>query len=123
MGIETVEEHRCFGGLQGVYRHQSEATATPMTFSVFVPPGHETGPRPILWYLSGLTCTWENATIKGQFQKTAAELGLIVVCADTSPRGTDLPSEHDSFDFGSGAGFYVDATRSPGRSIIAWRAM
>jgi S-formylglutathione hydrolase len=113
MAIETVSTWRSFGGTQGVYRHDSTATATPMTFSVFVPPLAAGGPVPVLWWLSGLTCTWENATTKAGFQGPAAEHGLIVVCPDTSPRGLDLPGEHDAYDFGSGAGFYLDAVVEP----------
>lgn len=113
MTIETVSTWRSFGGTQGVYRHESAATGTAMTFSVFVPPQAAAGQVPVLWWLSGLTCTWENATTKAGFQGPAAEHGLIVVCPDTSPRGTDLPGEHESYDFGSGAGFYLDATAEP----------
>ncbi len=111
---EIVAGHRCHGGVQAVYRHQSTATGTPMEFSIFLPPAAETGQRcPVLWWLSGLTCTWENATTKAGFQAPAAAAGMIVVCPDTSPRGLDLPGEHDSYDLGSGAGFYVDATVQP----------
>jgi len=113
MSVETLEEHRCFGGVQGVYRHPSRETGTAMTFSLFRPPQAEAVRCPVLIWLSGLTCTHENATTKGQFQKPSAEHGLIVVCPDTSPRGLDLPGEHDSYDFGSGAGFYLDATVEP----------
>jgi S-formylglutathione hydrolase len=84
-----------------------------MTFSVYVPPQAVDGPVPVLWWLSGLTCTWENATTKAGFQGAAAEHGVIVVCPDTSPRGLELPREHESYDFGSGAGFYLDATVEP----------
>ncbi|MFO1070205.1 MAG: S-formylglutathione hydrolase [Geminicoccaceae bacterium] len=113
MTLETLETHRCFGGTQGVYRHASAATGTAMAFSVFVPPQAAQGRVPVLWFLSGLTCTWENATTKAGFQRTAAEHGLMVVCPDTSPRGLNLPGEHDAYDFGSGAGFYLDATAAP----------
>ena len=113
MLLETVEEHRCFGGLQGIYRHASRATATPMRFAVFVPPQAADGPVPAVWFLAGLTCTEENFTIKAGAQKMAAELGLALVAPDTSPRGLDLPGEHDAYDFGSGAGFYVDAVQPP----------
>lgn len=113
LAIERVRRHRAFGGEQAVYRHQSASTATPMEFSIFLPSQAASAPRPVLFYLSGLTCTWANVTEKGGFQRTAAELGLIIVCPDTSPRGTDLPGEHDAYDFGSGAGFYVDATLAP----------
>lgn len=111
--LETIRSHRCFEGEQAVYRHASAVTGTAMEFSVFLPPQAENGPCPVVFYLSGLTCTWANVTEKGGFQRTAAELGLIVVCPDTSPRGTDLPGEHETYDFGSGAGFYVDATVEP----------
>ena len=111
--IETVAKIRSFGGTQGVYRHRSDATGTPMEFSVYVPPQAADGPCPVVTWLSGLTCTWENATTKAGFQGSAAEAGLVVVCPDTSPRGLDLPGEHASYDFGSGAGFYVDATEPP----------
>lgn len=114
MAIETIAAHRCHGGVQTVYRHASATTGTDMEFSVYLPPAAENGRRcPVLWWLSGLTCTWENATTKACFQGPAAAAGLIVVCPDTSPRGLDLPGEHDAYDFGSGAGFYVDATVEP----------
>jgi len=113
MGIETIAEHRCFGGIQGYYRHDSSETGTPMRFAVFVPPQAASGTRPVLYFLSGLTCTEENFTVKSGAQRRAAELGLVLVMPDTSPRGTDLPGEHDAYDFGSGAGFYVDATEAP----------
>ncbi|MEO1190514.1 MAG: S-formylglutathione hydrolase [Pseudomonadota bacterium] len=110
--METLEEHACFGGTQGVYAHESAATGTKMTFSVYQPPQAAEGPCPVLYYLSGLTCTWENATVKAGAQRYAAEAGLILVFPDTSPRGDDVP-DVDNYDFGSGAGFYVDATEAP----------
>ena len=113
MTLEQIGAWKSFGGWQKVFRHISGETETAMELSVFLPPAAEQGPCPVLWYLSGLTCTWENVTTKGGFQRAAAEHGLIVVCPDTSPRGLDLPGEHDAYDFGSGAGFYVDATRDP----------
>jgi S-formylglutathione hydrolase len=113
MTMEPVRQYRCFDGTQEVYRHASKATGTDMEFSVFVPSQAETSSRPVLTYLSGLTCTWANVTEKGGAQRSAADHGLILVCPDTSPRGTDLPGEHDGYDFGSGAGFYVDATEPP----------
>jgi len=113
MALEQVAAHRCFGGTQGFYRHASAETGTPMRFAVFVPPQAASGPRPVLYFLSGLTCTEENFTTKAGAQRRAAELGLVLVMPDTSPRGTDLPGEHESWDFGSGAGFYVDATEAP----------
>ena len=112
MSLETVSTTRFFGGTQGVYRHASDATGTDMTFSVFVPPQAERGPVPVVWYLSGLTCTHANVTDKGQFQRACAELGLIFVAPDTSPRGPGVPDD-DAYDFGQGAGFYLDATEAP----------
>lgn len=112
MTSETVSENTAFGGTQGVYSHDSEDTGTPMTFSVFV-PGHQEGAKlPILWYLSGLTCTHANVTEKGEFRAACAEHGIIFVAPDTSPRGEDVPDD-EGYDFGKGAGFYVDATESP----------
>jgi S-formylglutathione hydrolase len=111
--LEKIKSHRCFGGEQAVYRHASSATGTAMEFSIFLPPRAANGPCPVVIYLSGLTCTWANVTEKGGFQREAAKRGLIVVCPDTSPRGTDLPGEHQAYDFGSGAGFYLDATVEP----------
>ncbi|MGA0604695.1 S-formylglutathione hydrolase [Phenylobacterium sp. VNQ135] len=110
--MELVSQAKSFGGVQGVYRHQSRETGTPMVFSVFVPPQAERGPRPVVWYLSGLTCTHANVTEKGQYQRACAELGLIFVAPDTSPRGEGVPDD-PAYDFGQGAGFYVDATQSP----------
>jgi S-formylglutathione hydrolase len=111
--LEQILARRCFGGTQAVYRHASRATGTEMEVAVYLPPAAEKGPCPVVTWLSGLTCTWANATEKAGFQRVAAERGLIIVCPDTSPRGTDLPGEHDAYDFGSGAGFYLDATRPP----------
>jgi len=113
--METLSENTCFGGIQGVYSHASAVTGTPMRFSVYCPPQMKAnaGPVPILWWLSGLTCTEENFTTKAGAQRYAAERGVMVVAPDTSPRGLDLPGEHDAYDFGSGAGFYVDATQAP----------
>ena len=112
--METVSEVRAFGGTQGVYRHRSTATGTDMTFSVYVPP-HEEGARlPVVWYLSGLTCTHANVTEKGEYRAACAELGLIFVAPDTSPRGEGVPDDPaGAYDFGLGAGFYVDATQAP----------
>jgi S-formylglutathione hydrolase len=112
-GLTTLKQHRCHGGAQGVYRHESSATQCSMEFAVYVPPQAEHGKVPVLYWLSGLTCTWANFTEKAGVQRHAAAHGLIVVAPDTSPRGTDLPGEHDAYDFGSGAGFYVDATAAP----------
>ncbi|MBU2089251.1 MAG: S-formylglutathione hydrolase, partial [Alphaproteobacteria bacterium] len=112
--MEILKKHACFGGVQGVYRHPSAETGTAMDFAVYLPPQAEAGGRlPVLYFLSGLTCNWENVTVKAGAQRYAAEHGLILVAPDTSPRGLDLPGEHDSYDFGSGAGFYVDATQAP----------
>ena len=112
MGIESVSEVRSHGGVQGVYKHASSATGTDMTFAVFVPEGN--GPMPVLWYLSGLTCTHANVTEKGEYRAACAEAGIIFVAPDTSPRGEAVPDDLDgAWDFGLGAGFYVDATQEP----------
>ncbi|NVD44932.1 S-formylglutathione hydrolase [Qipengyuania atrilutea] len=111
--METIATNKSHGGTQGVYTHHSEETGTEMTFSVFVPP-HETGAKlPVLWYLSGLTCTHENVTEKGEYRQACAEHGIIFVAPDTSPRGSDVPDAEDEFDFGKGAGFYLDASEEP----------
>ncbi|WP_374943468.1 S-formylglutathione hydrolase [Sphingomonas sp.] len=110
--METVSTAKAFGGIQGVYRHASAATGTPMTFSVFVPPHADGATLPVVWYLSGLTCTHANVTDKGDYRRACAELGLILVAPDTSPRGEDVPDD-PAWDFGQGAGFYVDATQAP----------
>jgi S-formylglutathione hydrolase len=110
LSLETLSTAKSFGGTQGVYRHHSRETGTEMTFSVFTPP--QPGPRPVVWYLSGLTCTHANVTEKGQFQRACAELGLIFVAPDTSPRGEGVPDD-PAYDFGQGAGFYLDATQAP----------
>lgn len=110
MIVETLSEQRCFGGVQGFYRHQSAATGTGMRFAAFVPPGE--GPFPVLWFLAGLTCTEENFTTKAGAQRAAAEHKVILLAPDTSPRGDDVPDD-DAYDFGKGAGFYVDATEAP----------
>ncbi len=110
--MEQVSAWRSQGGKQGVYTHQSTVTGTPMTFSVFV-PDHEPGAKlPVLWYLSGLTCTHANVTEKGEYRAACARHGIIFVAPDTSPRGDDLPDD-EGYDFGKGAGFYVDATQAP----------
>ena len=114
MTIETVSTIRSHGGTQGVYKHASKATGTVMTFAVFVPPQAAEKPCPVVWYLSGLTCTHANVTEKGEFRRACAELGLIFVAPDTSPRGDGVPGDPaQAYDFGLGAGFYVDATQSP----------
>jgi S-formylglutathione hydrolase len=112
--VETVSTARSFGGVQAVYKHASAATGTDMTFSVYV-PDHRAGVRlPVVWYLSGLTCTHANVTEKGEFRRACAELGLIFVAPDTSPRGEGVADDPDgAYDFGLGAGFYVDATQPP----------
>jgi S-formylglutathione hydrolase len=110
--MEQVSTNRSHGGTQGVYSHASAQTGTPMTFSVFV-PDHAPGARlPVLWYLSGLTCTHANVTEKGEYRAACAEHGIIFVAPDTSPRGDDVPDD-EGWDFGKGAGFYVDATQAP----------
>jgi S-formylglutathione hydrolase len=115
MSIETVSEARSHGGVQGVYRHASSSTGTEMTFSVFMPPQPEKGePLPVLWYLSGLTCTHANVTDKGEYRAACAEHGIIFVAPDTIPRGDGVPDDPEgAWDFGLGAGFYVDATEEP----------
>ena len=112
--METVSITLSHGGVQGVYKHASTATDTEMTFSVFVPP-HADGTRlPVVWYLSGLTCTHANVTEKGEFREVCARLGLVLVAPDTSPRGEAVPDDPTgAYDFGLGAGFYVDATEEP----------
>ena len=110
-GFETLEEHRQFGGTQGVYRHSSAETGCAMTFAVYIPEGP--GPWPVLTYLSGLTCTHANVMDKGGAQRCCAEHGIALVMPDTSPRGLNLPGEDAAHDFGTGAGFYLDATEEP----------
>ena len=111
--MEIVSEHRCFGGVQGIYRHDSQCTNTPMQFSVYQPPAAAKGKHPVLWFLSGLTCTEENFTVKAGAQNHAAQNGMILIVPDTSPRGAGIEGEDESYDFGTGAGFYLDATQSP----------
>jgi S-formylglutathione hydrolase len=110
--VETISENRAFGGVQGVYRHRSAATGTDMTFGLYLPPAAERGPVPVLWFLSGLTCTHENAMVKAGAQAWAAREGIAVVFPDTSPRGEGV-ADHPDFDLGQGAGFYVNATEAP----------
>jgi len=110
--MKTLSTAKSHGGVQGVYAHASEACNCEMTFAVFVPPQAAERPCPVLWYLSGLTCTHQNVMDKGEYRRMAAELGLIVVCPDTSPRGEGVPDEKDNWQFGSGAGFYLDATQA-----------
>ena len=110
--METLSTEKSFGGVQGVYRHASDTTGCEMTFAVFMPPQAEEGPVPVMWYLSGLTCTHANVMEKGEYRRAAAELGIAIICPDTSPRGDDVPDDED-WRFGSGAGFYLDATVAP----------
>ena len=113
MTLATLSTNKSHGGVQGVYRHSSRETGTDMTFSVFLPPQAGGGARlPVIWYLSGLTCSHANVTEKGEYRRACAELGLIFIAPDTSPRGPDVPDE-EAWDFGQGAGFYVDATQPP----------
>jgi len=110
--MKTISENRCFGGVQGVYTHASDACACDMTFGLFLPPQAQDGPVPVLWYLSGLTCTHENAMVKAGAQAHAARHGIAVVFPDTSPRGQGM-ADDAAYDLGQGAGFYVNATQSP----------
>ena len=112
MTIENVSENRSHGGTQGVYKHASAETGTDMTFSVFVPPQAHYRACPVLWYLSGLTCTHANVTEKGEYRAACAQAGIIFVAPDTSPRGAGV-ADDDAYDMGQGAGFYVDATQEP----------
>ncbi len=112
--MDTVSTNLSHGGVQGVYKHHSSATGTEMIFSVFVPPHAEGAKLPVVWFLSGLTCTHANVTDKGEFRAACSELGLIFVAPDTSPRGDGVPDDLEGgYDFGLGAGFYVNATQSP----------
>ncbi len=110
---ELIASNKCFDGWLKRYRHSSTATGTEMVFAIYLPPQAQTQSVPVLYWLSGLTCTDENFMQKAGAQRIAAELGIAIVAPDTSPRGTDFPGEHDSYDFGSGAGFYVNATQQP----------
>ncbi|MCH2095464.1 MAG: S-formylglutathione hydrolase [Rhodobacteraceae bacterium] len=110
--METQSEHMCFGGTQGVYTHESAVCACHMTFGLFLPAEAQHGPVPVLWYLSGLTCTHENAMTKAGAQVWAAQHGVALVFPDTSPRGADV-ADDQSYDLGQGAGFYVNATQTP----------
>jgi len=111
--LETLSQHRCFGGTQGFYRHASATIGLPMRFSVYQPPQAQHGPVPVLFYLAGLTCTEETFMIKAGAQRFAARHGIMLVAPDTSPRGAGIDGEADSWDFGVGAGFYLDATEAP----------
>ena len=122
MTMQTVSLNKSHGGVQGVYKHASGETGTDMTFSVYVPPHRDGARLPVVWYLSGLTCTHANVTEKGEFRSACAELGLIFVAPDTSPRGEKVPGDPaGAYDFGLGAGFYVDATQEPfARNYRMW---
>jgi S-formylglutathione hydrolase len=112
--MEIISENRSHGGRQLVVKHASSSTSTAMTFSIFLPPQAESGPCPVLWYLSGLTCTHANVTEKGEYRAACAEHGIIFIAPDTSPRGEGVPDDAEgAYDFGLGAGFYVDAIQEP----------
>ena len=110
--METISENACFGGVQGVYTHPSNSCDCDMTFGLFLPAEAKDGPVPVLWYLSGLTCTHENAMVKAAAQGWAAEQGIALIFPDTSPRGEGVAND-DAYDLGQGAGFYVNATQDP----------
>jgi S-formylglutathione hydrolase len=112
-GVTTLEEHRCFGGVQGFYEHASAEIGLPMRFGVYVPPQAAQGPRPVLYCLAGLTCNEQTFAIKAGAQQHAARHGLVLVTPDTSPRNTGVAGADKDWDFGTGAGFYLDATREP----------
>lgn len=112
-GVTTRSEHRCFGGVQGFYEHDSAVIGGPMRFAVYLPPAAERGPVPAVYYLAGLTCNEETFPIKAGAQRVAAELGLALVAPDTSPRHARFPGDDASWDFGVAAGFYVDASEAP----------
>jgi S-formylglutathione hydrolase len=123
VSVDIVSENKAHGGRQLVVKHSSLATGTDMTFSIFLPPQAEGGEKvPVIWYLSGLTCTHANVTEKGEYRAACAELGLAFVAPDTSPRGDDVPDDPaGAYDFGLGAGFYVDATQEPySRNYRMW---
>ncbi|MFC4929557.1 S-formylglutathione hydrolase [Massilia sp. GCM10023247] len=111
--LQLLSEHACFGGLQRFYQYESKAIGLPMRFSVYLPPGADARRLPVLFYLAGLTCTEETFMTKAGAQRVAAQEGVILVAPDTSPRGAGVPGETDSWDFGAGAGFYLDATQEP----------
>jgi S-formylglutathione hydrolase len=114
LSFEVVSQSRSFGGTQFVYRHASRETGTPMRLAAFVPPQANASKVPVVWFLSGLTCTEDNFTVKAGAQRVASELGLILIAPDTSPRGEGVPDDaQGAYDFGLGAGFYVDATQEP----------
>jgi len=111
--LDKITSQRLFGGEINTYGHGSDVLDCDMVFGAYLPPQAATAPVPVLWWLSGLTCTSENFMTKAGAQQLAAELGMAIICPDTSPRGTDLPGEHESYDLGSGAGFYVNASQAP----------
>ena len=111
--MTPISQNKMFGGVQSVYSHRSDANDCDMRVAVYLPPQANNGPCPAVVWLSGLTCTEDNFTVKAGAQRVAAELGLILIAPDTSPRGDDVPDDKDSYDFGKGAGFYLDATRQP----------
>lgn len=113
MSINLISQHKCFDGMQYVYAHHSLATNSTMRFALFLPPQASLHAVPALYWLSGLTCTEDNFTVKAGAQRVAAELGLALIVPDTSPRDLNLPGEKDHYDFGAGASFYLDATRAP----------
>jgi S-formylglutathione hydrolase len=111
--MKTVSSSKSFGGTQAVHVHPSSTCGCDMTFALYLPPQAAQGRVPLLWYLSGLTCTHQNVMDKGEYRRAASELGVAIICPDTSPRGADVPDEKDNWQFGQGAGFYVDATQAP----------
>ncbi len=111
--MKQVSSSKSFGGVQQVHSHASEACACDMTFALYLPPQAAERKVPLLWYLSGLTCTHQNVMDKGEYRRAAAEHGVAILCPDTSPRGADVPDEKDNWQFGQGAGFYLDATQAP----------
>lgn len=121
MSIKTISENKCFDGMQTVFSHDSAATGCPMRVAIYLPPQARQGKVPVLFWLSGLTCTEENFTVKAGAQRVAAQLGMAIVAPDTSPRGVRFPGDDASYDFGLGAGFYVDATQEPfARNYRMW---
>lgn len=123
--LEILNEHRCFGGVQRFYRHNSSAIGLPMRFSAFIPEAAAAGGArlPVLFFLAGLTCTEEVFMVKAGAQRLAALHGIMLVAPDTSPRGAGVPGEDDGWDLGTGAGFYLDATQEPWRTHYRWKAM
>jgi len=111
--MEILSENKSFDGVQGVYRHKSVVSGCDMTFALFLPPQAKEAKVPVLWYLSGLTCSHQNVMDKGEYRHIATELGIGIICPDTSPRGAHVPDEADNWQFGQGAGFYLDATQTP----------